>query len=202
MKLKKVILPALLSLLILLLASSLAQAYSGFYYVIPSSVSLRECAANNCAPLDTVYQGDKVEILERTATGWSRVRLVDKPSIGWIANNLLSYSPDLKAKAEPPYYVNTSVALRDKPNPNANVITTLNANDQVEMLGVGLSGWAQVRDLRSSVVGWVDPRHLSRVSQSSSESSPRRRAPAHKAAPKVKKEKKAPEEAPKVPSAM
>lgn len=203
MKLWKVILPAWLSLLILLLAGSLVQAYSGFYYVIPSSMSLRECAANDCAALVTVYQGDKVEILERTGTGWSRVRLVDRPVIGWIPNDFLSYSPDLKAKPAPPYYVNTSsVALRGKPNPNANVLTTLNLNDQVEMLGVGLSGWAQVRDLRSSVVGWVDPRNLSRVSQSSPESSPRRRAPARKAPPKEKKEKQAPEEAPKVPSAM
>ena len=58
----------------------------------------------------------------------------------------------------PPYHVNiSSLDLRDKPNPNANVVVTLHFNDPVEMLGVSTSGWAQVRDLRTSLVGWADP---------------------------------------------
>ena len=73
MKLRKLIVPALLSMWFLLQTGPLAQGYSGVYYVKPSSVSLRECPANNCAPLLTVYQSEKVEILERTSTGWSRV---------------------------------------------------------------------------------------------------------------------------------
>jgi len=200
MNFSKSIIPVLLTPLILLLASPLVQAYSGYYYVIPSSVSLRECAANECAPLLTVYQGEKVEILERTSTGWSKVRLVERSAIGWILSNLLSYSPDLKATPEPPYYVNrSSIALRDKPTPNSNVLTTLHFNDPVEMLGVGTSGWAQVRDLRSSLVGYVDPRYLSSAPLSSPKSSSRRRAPARKASPK---KEKAPQEAPAPPSAM
>ncbi len=194
MKPKKVVVPGLLIPLLLLLASSLAQAYSAIYYVKPSSISLRECPANACAPLLTVYQGEKVEILERIPTGWSKVRLVERAAEGWLASDLLSYSPGLQDKPVPPYYVNrSSVELRDKPNPEANVITTLHLNDRVEMLGVGTSGWAQVRELQGSRVGWLDPRYLSRGSVSSSESTPRRRAPARKVPPK---QKKAPEEAP------
>ncbi len=201
MKVKKFLMPGWLITLILLLASSLAQAYSGVYYVIPTSVSLRECPANECAPLLTVYRGDKVEILERTATGWSKVRLVDRSAMGWIPSALLSYSPDLKAAPAPPYHVNiSSVPLRDKPNPNANTITTLHLNDQVEMLGVGTSGWAQVRELKGSQVGWVDPRYLSAGAPGSHGSSPHRRSPARKAPPQ--EEKKAPEETSVPPKPM
>jgi len=200
MKLRKFIIPVLLSPLILLLAGPSVHAYSGYYYVIPTSVPLRECAAYECDPLLTAYQGDQVEILERTSTGWSRVRLVDRSGIGWIPSDLLTYSPGTKSKPMPPSYVNiSSLALRDAPRPNANVLTTLNFNDQVEMLGVGTSGWAQVRDLRSSMVGWVPPRYLSSAPSSYPKSSRRRRAPAPKAAPK---EEEAPTEAPAPPRAM
>ena len=78
MELRRFIIPAWLSLMLLLLASPPVQAFSGYFYVIPTSAPLRECAAPGCAVLLTVYQGDKVEILERTPTGWSKVRLVDQ----------------------------------------------------------------------------------------------------------------------------
>ena len=201
MKLRKLMIPALLSAWCLLQTGPLAQAYSGVYYVKPSSVSLRECPANDCAPLLTVYQSEKVEILERTTTGWSRVKLVERPAIGWIPNDFLSYSPDLQDKPVPPYHVNTSsLDLRDKPNPNADVVITLHFNDPVEMLGVGTSGWAQVRDLRTSLVGYAPPRYLSSAPLDSPKSSHRRRAPARKSAPK--EEKQAPEETPNLPSPM
>jgi uncharacterized protein YgiM (DUF1202 family) len=201
MKLRKLMIPALLSTLFLLQAGPLAQAYSGVYYVKPSSISLRECPANNCAPLLTVYQSEKVEILERTSTGWTRVKLVERSAIGWIPSDFLSYSPDLQDKPVPPYHVNiSSLDLRDKPNPNANVVVTLHFNDPVEMLGVGTSGWAQVRDLRSSQVGYAPPKYLSSGSLNHPKSSHRRRAPARQAPPK--EEKPAPAETPKLPSPM
>jgi uncharacterized protein YgiM (DUF1202 family) len=187
MKLRNLMIPVLLSPLLLVLASLPAQAYSGFYYVIPTSVPLRECASPECDVLLTAYQGDKVEILERTTTGWSRVRLVDRSGIGWIRSNLLSYSPDRKTVAMPTYYVNTSsLPLRDGPSPKYNVIATLGFNEPVEMLGVGTSGWAQVRVLKTNMMGWVEPRHLS-PDPVSRRRSPRRRAPARKAAPEKEK---------------
>lgn len=195
MKLRNFIIPMLLSLLILLLASPLAHAYSGVYYVTPNTFPLRECAAYECSQLLTAYQGDRVEILERTSTGWSRVRFVDRSGIGWIPSDLLSYSPDLRTRTGPPYYVNiSSLTLRDQPTPNSRVLTTLHFNEPVEMLGVGASGWAQIRELRTSMVGWVEPRYLSSAPPSYPRSSPRRRAPARKA-PKE-------EEAPAPPKAM
>ena len=104
----KLMIPALLSTLFLLQAVPLAQAYSGVYYVKPSSLSLRECPANSCAPLLTVYQGEKAEILERTSTGWTRVKLVERPAIGWIPSDFVRYSPDLQDKPVPPYHVKIS----------------------------------------------------------------------------------------------
>jgi len=186
MKLRRLMIPVLLSPLLLLLASPPAQAYSGYFYVIPTSVPLRECAGPECDVLLTAYQGDRVEILERTTTGWSKVRLVDRPTgIGWIRSNLLSYSPDRKTVALPTYYVNTSsLPLRDGPSPKYNVIATLGFNDPVEMLGVGTSGWAQVRVQQTNVMGWVPPKYLSPEPLSQRRSAPRRRAPAPKEAPK------------------
>jgi uncharacterized protein YgiM (DUF1202 family) len=186
MKLSRWIIPVLLSLLIVLLASPPVQAYSAYFYVIPTSAPLRECASPGCDVLHTVYQGDKVEILARTAAGWSKVRLVDRPTgIGWIPSDLLSYSPDRTTVGLPTYHVNiSSIPLRDAPRPEANVLTMLHLNDPVEMLGVGTSGWAQVRVLGSSQVGWVAPRYLSPGPADSSTPPPRRRAPARKAPPK------------------
>ena len=163
MMLKRVMVPVLLSLLILLLASPSVQAYSTYFYVIPTSAPLRECASPGCDVLHTVYQGDKVEILERTPNGWSKVRLVDRPTgTGWIPSDLLSYSPDRTTVGLPTYHVNvSSVPLRIHPRPEANVIATLHLNDAVEMMGVGTSGWAQVRVLQSNLVGWLPPRYIS-----------------------------------------
>ena len=138
-------------------------AYSTYFYVIPTSAPLRECPSPDCDVLHTVYQGDKVEILERDPSGWSKVRLVDRPAgIGWIPNDQLSYSPDRTTVGLPTYHVNaSSVPLYLHPRPESQVLATLHRNDAVEMMGVGTSGWAQVRVLQSNLVGWVVPRYLS-----------------------------------------
>jgi uncharacterized protein YgiM (DUF1202 family) len=163
MKLRRWIIPAWMSLMIVLLASPGVQAYSGNFYVIPQSAPLRECASPGCDVLLTVYQGDKVRILERTPNGWSKVSLVDKPAgIGWIPSDWLSISPDRQAVTLPTYHVNvSSVPLRIHPRPESQVLATLHLHDAVEMMGVGTSGWAQVRIRQSNLVGWVAPRYLS-----------------------------------------
>ncbi len=192
MKLRTFIILVLLSPLLLVLAGPSAHAFSGYYYVIPGSVPLRTCASPGCDTLLTAYRGEKVEILERTATGWSNVRFVDRAGSGWVPSDLLSYSPDLQTRGGGTYYVNkNNITMHHEPDPNTRVLLTLHFNDAVEMLGVSASGWAQVRDLRTSIVGWVAPRYLS-SSPLKYPKSPRRRAP--KAAPK--------EEPPEPPKAM
>jgi uncharacterized protein YgiM (DUF1202 family) len=181
MKLVKAIIPLLLGALLVIAADHAARAFSGYFYVIPTSVSLRECASPHCDVLLTAYRGDKVEILARTSTGWSRVRLVDKTGTGWMPSDLLSFSPDLQAKAPPHYYVNqNTVALRAHPRPNASVLAYLHFNEPVEMLGVS-SGYAQVRELKGSQVGWVWPRYLSNSPVKYPRTKRRHRAPRHKA---------------------
>jgi uncharacterized protein YgiM (DUF1202 family) len=196
----KLLLFVLLAPLLLMPAASPALAYSGHYYVIPSSAPLLVQPVPGADVLHTVYQGDKVEILERTETGWSRVRLVDRQGIGWIPNRFLSYTSDLRGQPATLYYVTRSaVTLHDRPNPNSRVIATLGFNEPVEMLGVGDSGWAQVRELHSNQVGWVSPRYLSSAPARSQQPSRRRRAPAPKAAPK---EEQTSPETPAPPKAM
>lgn len=195
MKHRRFIVLGLLSSLVILMASPSAHAYSGYYYVIPNSARLRTCPSHDCDTLLTAYQGERVEILERTGM-WSRVRFVDRSGIGWMPSDLLSYSPDLRTAPRSTYYVNkSSITIHDEPNPNSRVLTTLRFNEAVEMLGVGASGWAQVRDLRTNITGWTPPRYLSseplRYPKSSTR---RRRAPARKKPPK--------EEPAEVPKAM
>ncbi len=198
--LRKLMISVLLSVLMLLPAATPAHAYSGHYYVIPDSAPLREHPYHGSDVLHTVYQGDKVEILERTDSGWSRVRMVDRQGIGWIPSALLSYTSDLRGKPASTYYVNRSgITLHDRPNPNSRVIATMGFNEPVEMLGVGDSGWAQVRELRGNQVGWVSPRYLSSAPVTYRKPSRRRRPPAPKAPPK---EEKAPTEAPEAPKVM
>jgi uncharacterized protein YgiM (DUF1202 family) len=193
MKLGRAIIPLLMGALLVVAASSAVEAFSGYFYVIPTSVPLRECASPECDVLLTAYRGDKVEILERTSTGWSRVRLVDKTGIGWMRSDQLSFSPDLQAKPAPHYYVNTnSLALHAQPSPDAAVIAYLHFNEPVEMLGV-TSGFAQVRELKTSKVGFVWPRYLSTSPLSYPRSGRRHQAP-RQAPPK--------EKAPEPPSAM
>ncbi|MHB8067499.1 MAG: SH3 domain-containing protein [Desulfobaccales bacterium] len=181
---RMVLILVMLSPLLLGLPGPSAHAFSGHYYIIPSSVPLRTCASPGCDTLLTAYRGEKVEILERTPAGWSKVRFVDRSGTGWILSDLLSYSPDLQTRAGGTYYVNrSSITLHDEANPNSNVLRTLRFNDPVEMLGVSASGWAQVRDLSTSTVGWVPPRYLSSSPLKSTKSSPRRKAP-RKEAPK------------------
>jgi hypothetical protein len=187
LKLRKIVLPLILGTLLLVLAVPSVQAYSGYYYVVPTALPMKECAAPECSTLLTAYQGERVEILERNSTGWSRVRLVDRSGIGWVPSDLLTYSPGTPSAPMPSYFVKvSSVALRDAPSPEARTLTTMYFNDRVEMLGVGASGWAQVRDLRTSIVGYVDPRYLSTSPSRSPKSSRRRHAP--KAAPKEEPE--------------
>ena len=93
----------------------------------------------------------------------------------------------------PVYFGNvSSLALREGPTTSASMITTLNFNDEVELMGTS-DGWGNVRDLRRGIVGWASLRYLQPAPADRPRAvPPRRRAPA---APK--KEEPAPAPAPK-----
>jgi uncharacterized protein YgiM (DUF1202 family) len=86
------------------------------------------------------------------------------------------------------------LALRSGPSTGNRILTTLNLNQQVEVLGSGVGGWLQVRDTRTNIIGWVYGRYLESVPVTYPRSAPKHRGPAKKGAP---------EEAPKPsPKAM
>jgi uncharacterized protein YgiM (DUF1202 family) len=161
------------------------------YYVAYSTLYLRDCADYNCRSLELLHRGDRVEKLDQDYRGWWRVMSVKTRNSGWIPASAVSVRPG------PPYfYVNvSSLSLRNGPSTGNRVLTTLGLNNQVEMLGSGVGGWVQVREVRSGMIGWVASRYLESFPVASPKRAPKKKAPAKKGGPE-------PEEAPKAPKAM
>jgi uncharacterized protein YgiM (DUF1202 family) len=141
------------------------------YYVAYNTVQLRECADYNCRALETLYRGDRVEKVDQDYRGWWRVMSYKSRNTGWIPASAVSSRPG------PPYfYVDvSSLAFRSGPGTSYRMIGTLSLNQQVEMLGMGPSGWAQVRDVRSGRIGWVASRYLESIPVSHPRPVPRKR---------------------------
>jgi uncharacterized protein YgiM (DUF1202 family) len=158
------------------------------YYVALSNVYLRECADYNCRALELMYRGDRVEKLDQNYLGWWRVRSTKTGITGWMTVSALSPRP-----GPPFYYVNvSSLALRSGPSTSHRLLTTLSFNQQVEMLGMSPAGWAQVRDTRNGMIGWVAARYIEPYPLSYPRPVPKKaKALGKKAAPE--------EEAPKTP---
>jgi uncharacterized protein YgiM (DUF1202 family) len=126
------------------------------FYVSLVSVYLRTCADYNCPAAELLYRGDRVDKLDQDGRGWWRVRAFRSGISGWIPASALSIRP-----GPPYYYVNVNgLALRSGPGTANRILTTLNLNNQVEMLGSGVGGWMQVRDVRTNIIGWVYGRYL------------------------------------------
>lgn len=126
------------------------------YYVSMTNVYLRECGDYNCRSLELLYRGDRVEKTDQDNRGWWRVTSFKTRTSGWIPAHAVSPRP-----GPPFYYVNvSSLALRVGPSTGHRTLATLHLNDQVEMLGMAPTGWAEVRDLRSGAIGWVAARYL------------------------------------------
>lgn len=99
--------------------------------------------------------------------------------------------PPMPAYEPPPpplYFVNVaSLALREGPTTAAPMITTLNFNEEVELLNTDPGGWARVRELRQGIVGWASMRYLQPMPSSRPRyAAPKRRAPAASTAPAKK----------------
>jgi uncharacterized protein YgiM (DUF1202 family) len=97
------------------------------------------------------------------------------------------------ASPGPPYFYVAvgSLSLRAGPSTGSRILSTLNLNDRVEMLGMNAGGWAQVRDLRTSIIGWVAARYLESFPVSHPKPVPRKRTP-KKGAPAEEEEAPAP----------
>jgi uncharacterized protein YgiM (DUF1202 family) len=160
------------------------------FYVAWSNVYLRDCSDYNCRALELLYRGDRVEKIDQDYRGWWRVRSIKSGVIGWIPASATSASPG------PPYFYVAiqGLNLRAGPSTGSRVLTSLNLNDRVEMLGANGAGWSQVRDLRTNIIGWAASRYLESFPVSYPKAAPKKR-------PAPTKEK-APEEKPAAPKAM
>jgi uncharacterized protein YgiM (DUF1202 family) len=161
------------------------------FYVAWSNVYLRDCSDYNCRALELLNRGDRVEKIDQDYRGWWRVRSIKSGIIGWIPASATAASPG------PPYlYVAIQgLNLRAGPSTGSRVLTTLNLNDRVEMLGANAAGWSQVRDLRTNIIGWVAGRYLETFPVRYPKAAPKKR-------PAPTKEKPEPQEKPAAPKAM
>ncbi|MEW6386493.1 MAG: SH3 domain-containing protein [Thermodesulfobacteriota bacterium] len=164
------------------------------YYIASVNEYLRECSDYNCRPIEMLVRGDRVEKRDQDYRGWWRVVSLKSGNLGWIPVLAVSERP-----GPPFYYVNvSSLALRAGPSTANRIIATLGFNEQVEILGMGPSGWAKVRDVPRGIIGWVAGRYLEAFPVPAPRRAPvKKKAPAKKAAPEK-------EEAPKpeAPKAM
>jgi uncharacterized protein YgiM (DUF1202 family) len=150
------------------------------FYIAYSTVYLRDCADYNCRAVELLHRGDRVEKLDQDYRGWWRVMSYKSRNSGWVPASAVSMRPG------PPYfYVNvSSLALRAGPSTGHRILTTLGLNNQVEMLGSGVGGWVQVREVRSGTIGWVAARYLESFPVTYPKAVPKKkRAPGKKGAP-------------------
>jgi len=160
------------------------------FYVSLATVYLRSCADYNCPAVALLQRGDRVDKLDQDGRGWWRVRLFTSGVSGWIPASALSIRP-----GPPYYYVNVNgLALRSGPGTSYRILTTLNLNQQVEVLGSGVGGWLQVRDTRTNIIGWSYGRYLESFPVRYPRSAPKKRGSSRKGAPESKE---APKSAPK-----
>ena len=78
------------------------------------------------------------------------------------------------------FFVNVDgLALREGPTTAAPQISTLQFNDEVQLMGTS-DGWGQVLDVRRNISGWASMRYLQPSPAYSPRSVPRRERPAPK----------------------
>jgi SH3-like domain-containing protein len=133
------------------------------YVYVTQTVHLRECPKDFCPTLQMLSRGDQVQKVEQNDQGWWRVLVVKSRNLGWLpAKVVAEHLEKSQAKApEPQYYfvVVRRLTLRREPLPNAEAITLLQFNNQVEKLEQN-PGWVKVRQPASGAIGWVPERFL------------------------------------------
>jgi uncharacterized protein YgiM (DUF1202 family) len=135
-----------------------------YYYVSPDTVPLRECPGEECPSLQLLYRGDEVQHVEKNKRGWWRVLVTKGRGLGWVPEKALVEHPipsQPKVTAQNYYYVAVNrLKLYQQPLHLAQVIKTLQVNDQLQKLAESPLGWFKVRQPSSGAVGWVEGRYL------------------------------------------
>ena len=129
-------------LILPLLLCSCAKNYKPieFYYSIPTVSYLRECPAYDCQVVTTIFNADKVKVLEKNDAGWWQVQSALDQKIGWTQRDLLSEIPLITQK----YYVAAdALPLRDSPNEDVVSRKLLGYGDAVQKIDEK-DGWWRV----------------------------------------------------------
>ena len=125
-----------------------------YNYVVPTMTYLRDCPGYDCGVVSEVYSGDRVVVLDRNNFGWARVQLDRTGAIGWISNDLLSYSP-----VPASFYVSMStVYMRNCADYNCTAVALLHRGDRVDKIDQDSRGWWRVRSFSTGRTGWLPDR--------------------------------------------
>ncbi len=134
------------------------------YVFITQTVHLRECPKESCPALQLLSRGDEVQKVEQNDQGWWRVLVAKSRNLGWLPAKVVAEKLEQpQAKAPEPQYYFVAVrrlTLRREPKANAEAVTLLQFNDQVEKLEQNQTGWLKVRQPSSGGVGWVQERFI------------------------------------------
>jgi uncharacterized protein YgiM (DUF1202 family) len=134
------------------------------YYYVKRDVHLKECPGEVCPALQLLYRGDEVQQVQKNDQGWWRVLVIKGRGLGWLPSDVLAEQPILEqaaTSAQSYYYVAVSrLKLHQQPLSLAEVVKTLEFNDQLVKLAESPLGWFKVRQPASGAVGWVEARYL------------------------------------------
>lgn len=124
------------------------------YYTIPPITYFRESPDYASPNVATVYRGEQVKILSKTADNWCRVQTVQGQQIGWMQRALLSPVP---IPTETFIIRENEVPLRDAPQKEGSSRQILQRGDKVRKLSENQQGWWWVLVEKDQSLGWLPP---------------------------------------------
>lgn len=143
----------IITLILPLLLCSCAKNYklTDIYYSIPTVSYLRECPAYDCQVVTTIFNADKVKVLEKNDAGWWHVQSAQDQKIGWTQRDLLSEIPLITQK----YYVAAdALPLRDSPNEDVVSRKLLGYGEAVQKIDEK-DDWWRVLVEKDKSIGWI-----------------------------------------------
>jgi uncharacterized protein YgiM (DUF1202 family) len=154
-------LPSLIILTLLLgLAASCAKPQvvappEGPFYALPEMTYLLDSPGYGGNVLGSLYQGDKVERVEKkeiAGSNWWRVNVLRTGQTGWVQKELLSPDPVPTSF----FYVNQdTLALLECPRSDCIPIQLLFRGEKLQRVEENDQGWWRVLAINNRSLGWV-----------------------------------------------
>ena len=105
-------------------------------------VNFRDGASLNANVIRTVSLGTVVDVIDHDPLGWSKVSI--DGAVGFIKSEFLSVTGSVGSVSNH-LFTTDGVNFRSAPSTDAGIISTLNANTDVEVLDRDPAGWSKVR---------------------------------------------------------